>query len=245
MVIKTNTLKLDILAIAAHPDDVELSCSGTILKHIDSGNSCGILDLTKGELGTRGSAAERVAEAQASASILGLSYRENLGMKDGFIEYSEINLQRIISKIRMTRPEIVLLNAPRDRHPDHGNASKLSRDACYYSGLSKFRTTHQLIDQQPWRPKCVYYYIQDYTLEPDFVVDVSPFLDRKFESIMAFKTQFFEQGMSGPQTPISGKEFMDYLKARMQQWGRPIGADYAEGFVADRTIGINDLFALS
>ena len=245
MVIKTNTLKLDILAIAAHPDDVELSCSGTILKHIDSGNSCGILDLTKGELGTRGSAAERVAEAQASASILGLSYRENLGMKDGFVEYSEINLQRIISKIRMTRPEIVLLNAPRDRHPDHGNASKLSRDACYYSGLSKFRTTHQLIAQQPWRPKCVYYYIQDYTLEPDFVVDVSPFLDRKFESIMAFKTQFFEQGMSGPQTPISGKEFMDYLKARMQQWGRPIGADYAEGFVADRTIGINDLFALS
>jgi len=245
MVIKTNTLKLDILAIAAHPDDVELSCSGTILKHIDSGNSCGILDLTKGELGTRGSAAERVAEAQASASILGLSYRENLGMKDGFIEYSEINLQRIISKIRMTRPEIVLLNAPRDRHPDHGNASKLSRDACYYSGLSKFRTTHQLIDQQPWRPKCVYYYIQDYTLEPDFVVDVSPFLDRKFESIMAFKTQFFEQGMSGPQTPISGKEFMDYLKARMQQWGRPIDADYAEGFIADRTIGISDLFALT
>jgi len=245
MVIKTNTLKLDILAIAAHPDDVELSCSGTILKHIDSGNSCGILDLTKGELGTRGSAAERVAEAEASASILGLSYRENLGMKDGFIEYSEINLQRIISKIRMTRPEIVLLNAPRDRHPDHGNASKLSRDACYYSGLSKFRTTHQLIAQQPWRPKCVYYYIQDYTLEPDFVVDVSPFLDRKFESIMAFKTQFFEQGMSGPQTPISGKEFMDYLKARMQQWGRPIGADYAEGFVADRTIGISDLFALT
>jgi len=245
MVIKTNTLKLDILAIAAHPDDVELSCSGTILKHIDSGNSCGILDLTKGELGTRGSAAERVAEAEASASILGLSYRENLGMKDGFIEYSEINLQRIISKIRMTRPEIVLLNAPRDRHPDHGNASKLSRDACYYSGLSKFRTTHQLIAQQPWRPKCVYYYIQDYTLEPDFVVDVSPFLDRKFESIMAFKTQFFEQGMSGPQTPISGKEFMDYLKARMQQWGRPIGADYAEGFIADRTIGISDLFALT
>ncbi len=238
-------MKLDILAIAAHPDDVELSCSGTLLKHIDAGKSCGILDLTKGELGTRGSATERVAEAMASAKIVGLDYRENLGMKDGFIEYSEINLKRIISKIRLTQPEIVLANAPRDRHPDHGNASKLTRDACFYAGLTKYQTLHELEAQKPWRPKCLYYYIQDYTLEPDFVIDVSPYVEKKFESIMAFRTQFFEDGMTGPQTPISGQDFMDYLKARMQQWGRPVGADYAEGFLADRTIGINDLFALT
>jgi len=238
-------LKLDILAIAAHPDDVELSCAGTILKHIDAGKKAGILDLTKGELGTRGSASERVKESQASADILGLSYRENLGMKDGFIEYSEVNLNRIITKIRLTQPEIVLANTPIDRHPDHGNASKLTRDACFYAGLSKYKTTHELEEQEAWRPKRVYFYIQDYTLEPDFVIDVSPYVDKKFESIMAFKTQFFETGMTGPQTPISGQDFMDYLKSRMQQWGRPIGAKYAEGFIADKTIGINNLFDLS
>jgi len=234
--------KLDILAIAAHPDDVELSCAGTLLKHIDEGHRVGVIDLTKGELGSRGSASLRIKEANASASILGLAYRDNLGMSDGFIAYTKTNLNLIIEAIRKTQPEIVLLNAPRDRHPDHGNASKLARDACFYAGLSKWKLP--LSQYEHWRPKQVYYYIQDYTLEPDFVIDVSKYVDLKFESIAAFKSQFFEEHMSGPQTPISGQDFMEYLKSRMRMWGRSINAEYAEGFLTDRTPGIQSLFEL-
>jgi len=237
--------KLDILAIAAHPDDVELSCSATLVKHIFTGKKAGIVDLTRGELGTRGTGELRLLEAAESAKILGLTYRDNLAMKDGFIEYSEENLLKIIKQIRHTQPEIVLANAPRDRHPDHGNASKLTRDACFYSGLLKYETEWEGHPQKPWRPNVLYYYIQDFSLEPDFIVDVSEYVDQKFESIMAFRSQFYEEGMEGPQTPISGQDFLDYLKSRMIQWGRPIGAQYGEGFLVDRTIGINDLFDLT
>lgn len=238
--------KLDILAVAAHPDDIELSCAGTIAKHIAGGKKCGILDLTQGELGTRGSAKLRLEESAKSAEILGLVYRHNLGMKDGFVEYSEENISKIITQVRLTKPEIVLANAPKDRHPDHGNASKLTRDACFYAGLQKYKTKWEGISQEAWRPKVLYYYIQDFSLEPDFIVDVSEeHVEQKFKSIMAFRSQFYEEGMEGPQTPISGQDFMDYLKARMIQWGRPIGATYGEGFLVDRTIGINDLFDLS
>lgn len=235
--------KLDILAIAAHPDDVELSCAATLLKHKAGGKKIGILDLTKGELGTRGSGRLRMEEAEESAKILGLDYRHNLGLKDGYVEYSESNLMKIAEQIRQTRPEIVLANAPRDRHPDHGNASKLIRDACFYAGLQKY--VGALTTSKAWRPKTLYYYIQDFNLEPDFVIDVSEYTDQKFKSIMAFKSQFYETGMTGPQTPISGKDFLDYLKSRMRVWGRSIGAEYAEGFITDRTIGVNDLFDLT
>lgn len=234
--------KLDILAIAAHPDDVELSCAATLLKHKAKGKKIGILDLTKGELGTRGSGILRLEESAESAKILGLDYRHNLGLKDGFVEYSESNLMQIAEQVRQTRPEIVLANAPIDRHPDHGNASKLIRDACFYAGLQKYIGAQS--GTEAWRPKSLYYYIQDYNLEPDFVIDVSDYVDGKFESIMAFKSQFYEIGMTGPSTPISGKDFLDYLKSRMKVWGRVIGADFAEGFIVDRTIGINDLFDL-
>jgi bacillithiol biosynthesis deacetylase BshB1 len=237
----TKDIKLDILAIAAHPDDIELSCAGTILKHIDKGYNAGILDLTKGELGTRGSASIRMNESAESAGILGLTYRQNLGMSDGFIEYSKSNLNLIITEIRRTKPEIVLLNAPRDRHPDHGNASKLERDACFYAGLANWKLKNNL---SHWRPKSIYFYIQDYALEPDFVIDVSSFVEKKFNSILAFKSQFFAKDMEGPQTPISGKDFIDYLKSRMRTWGRSINVDYAEGFLVDRTIGVDSLFDL-
>jgi len=236
--------KLDILAIAVHPDDVELSCAATLIKHKRQGKKTGILDLTKGELGTRGSAHLRMEESRESARILDLDYRKNLGMKDGFVDYSESSIIKIVREIRRTRPKIVLANAPFDRHPDHGNASKLIRDACFYSGLEKFKTTdHEGLEH--WRPKVLYYYIQDYNLEPDFLVDVSQYVEEKFECILAFKSQFFSEGMDGPTTPISGKDFLDYLRSRMKVWGRVIGAEYAEGFIVDRTIGVTDLFDLT
>lgn len=235
--------KLDILAIAVHPDDVELSCAATLVKHKSNGNKIGILDLTKGELGTRGNAMLRMEESNDSGKVLKLDYRQNLGMKDGFVDYSEISIMKIVREIRKTKPEIVLANAPFDRHPDHGNASKLVRDACFYAGLKKYRTNDSLI-QDSWRPKALYYYIQDYNLKPDFLIDVSDYVDQKFDSILAFKSQFFQEGMEGPSTPISGKDFLEYLKSRMRVWGRVIGADYAEGFIVDRTIGINSLFDL-
>jgi len=235
--------KLDILAIAVHPDDVELSCAATLIKHKNQGKKTGILDLTKGELGTRGSAHLRMDESKESARILQLDYRKNLGFKDGFVDYSEASISKIVREIRRTKPEIVLANAPFDRHPDHGNASKLIRDACFYSGLQKYKT-NDADNVEQWRPKVLYYYIQDYNLEPDFLVDVSDHVDQKFESILAFKSQFFQEGMDGPTTPISGQDFLEYLKSRMRVWGRAIGAEYAEGFIVDRTIGINDLFDL-
>lgn len=237
------SIKLDILAIAAHPDDVELSCAATLVKHKAAGKRIGILDLTKGELGTRGSASQRLKESEASAQVLGLDYRHNLGFKDGYVEYSENNLWQIAKIVRETSPEIVLANAPKDRHPDHGNASKLIRDACFYAGLLKYQHTSGSLP--PWRPKAMYYYIQDFNLQPDFVIDVSDYVDVKFKSIKAFKSQFFEEGMTGPATPISGEGFMDYLKSRMRVWGRGIGAEYGEGFLVDRTIGIRDLFDLT
>lgn len=238
-----DNIKLDILAIAAHPDDIELSCAGTLIKHIDEGYRAGILDLTKGELGTRGSASIRMQESAESARIMGLSYRENLGMSDGYIEYSKANLNLIIAEIRRTKPEVVLLNAPKDRHPDHGNASKLGRDACFYSGLVNWKLRGSNINI-PWRPQSIYYYIQDYSLDPDFLIDVSPYVDKKFKSIFAFKSQFYDENMDGPKTPISGKDFMDYLRSRMRTWGRPINAEYAEGFLVDRVIGVKSFFDL-
>jgi len=236
--------KLDILAIGVHPDDVELSSTGTLLKHIDMGKKVGILDLTRGELGTRGSAESRDEEAADSARIMGIDVRENVAMADGFFTHTEENLRKIITVLRKYQPDIVLANAISDRHPDHGRAAKLTSDACYLSGLVKIETTADDKPQDKWRPKAFYHYIQDYYHAPDFVIDITPYIEKKIEAIMAYKTQFYNPDSKEPQTPISSKAFLDFLYARAQEMGRPAGFKYAEGFNVVRTPGINDLFDL-
>ncbi len=237
-------MSVDILAIGVHPDDVELSCSGTLLKHIALGKTAGILDLTLGELGTRGSAEIRTQEAMASAKILGVSFREQLTMADGFFENNESHIKQIITVLRKHQPSIVLCNAVSDRHPDHGRAAKLIADACFYSGLSKIETSINGNQQQAWRPKAVYHYIQDQYIHPDFVIDVSEVADTKRKAIMAFSSQFFDPRSSEPQTPISSPEFLESLFAKMSIWGRAIEVKYAEGFTVNRYPGVNNLFDL-
>lgn len=237
-------MKLDILAIGVHPDDVELSCAGTILKHIELGKTVGILDLTLGELGTRGNATIRTQEAMRAASILGVSVREQLNMADGFFENNEANQRLIIEVIRKYQPELILCNAISDRHPDHGRAAKLTTDACFYSGLLKVETKENTTTQKPWRPKAVYHYIQDNFIEPDFVIDVTAYNDKKMESIMAYSSQFFDPNSKEPQTPISSKNFIDYINAKARLFGRSINVDFAEGFTVNRYIGVNNLFDL-
>ncbi len=238
-------MKLDILAIGVHPDDVELSCCGTLLKHIDLGYSVGLLDLTKGELGTRGSATLRTQEAMASLKIMGASIREQLDLPDGFFTQTQENVTKVIKVLRKYRPEIVFANALDDRHPDHGRAAKLTADACFLSGLIRIETIGD--DGQPqaeWRPKAVYHYIQDRALKPDFVIDISQFVDKKFECIMAFSSQFFNPLSSEPLTPISSQSFLNSVKGKDATFGRYIGVNYAEGFNATRTTGVNDVFDL-
>jgi bacillithiol biosynthesis deacetylase BshB1 len=237
-------MKLDILAIGVHPDDVELSCAGTILKHIELGKTVGILDLTLGELGTRGNATLRTQEAMRAASILGVSVREQLNMADGFFENNEANQRLIIEVIRKYQPELILCNAISDRHPDHGRAAKLTADACFYSGLLKVETKENNTIQKPWRPKAVYHYIQDNFIEPDFVIDVTAYNDKKMESIMAYSSQFFDPNSKEPQTPISSKNFIDYINAKARLFGRSINVDFAEGFTVNRYMGVNNLFDL-
>lgn len=237
-------MKVDILAFAAHPDDIEISCAGTLLKSISEGKTVAIVDLTQGELGTRGTIETRYAEAADASQILGISARVNLKMRDGFFTHSEENLKAIIEQIRHFQPTIVLANSITDRHPDHGRASKLVADACFYSGLPKIETTLNGVSQQAHRPKSVYHYIQDRHITPDFVVDVTPFVAKKMEAILAFKTQFFNPDSTEPKTPISGEEFHDFLLARMREFGRPAGVEFAEGFTASRLVAVRSLFDL-
>jgi len=236
-------MKLDILAIAAHPDDVELSASGTILRSVNQGKKVGVLDLTKGELGTRGTPESRAEEAKRASEILGLSARANVGLPDGFLANVQEQQLAIIPFIRKYRPDIVLANAVADRHPDHGMGAKLIAKSCFLSGLRAIATNDETgLDQEAWRPRAVYHFIQDRYLHPDFVVDISPFWEKKKEAIQAFATQFFTgEDDEEPQTPISTPEFMKFLEARAREYGRIIGAEYGEGFVADRTVGITDL----
>ena len=239
-------MKLDILAIGVHPDDVELSCTGTLLRHIDLGFSVGLLDLTKGELGTRGNAQIRTEEATEAARLLGAKVREQLDLRDGFFTNTEENLLKIIRIIRQYRPEIILANAIEDRHPDHGRAAKLTAEACFLSGLLKIETVdNQGFAQKPWRPKVVYHYIQDRALKPDFAVDISQYVERKFEIISAYKSQFHDPLSVEPKTPISGSDFMDAIKGKDSVYGRYIGVQFAEGFNVGRTIGVNNLFDLT
>lgn len=238
-------MKLDILAFAAHPDDVELSCSGTILKHMAQGKKTGVIDITSGELGTRGNSELRLKEAEKATQILQLSARENLGFADGFFINDKMHQMEIIKRIRYYKPEIVLCNAIQDRHPDHGRAAKLVSEACFFSGLIKMETEFNGGRQDVWRPKAVYHYIQDRYIKPDFVVDISGFFEKKQEAILAFSSQFYNSESDEPDTPISGPEFMDFIKARASDFGRPIGVKYAEGFTVERYIGVNNLFDLN
>jgi N-acetylglucosamine malate deacetylase 1 len=237
-------MNLDILAFGAHPDDVELSASGTLINHIKRGYKCGVVDLTNGELGTRGTAETRKSEAEAASKIMGLLVRENLNMADGFFQNDKTHKLEIVRMIRKYRPQIVLCNAVSDRHPDHGRGSDLIRDAVFLSGLLKVETIDSGIKQETWRPSAVYHYIQDRFIRPDFVVDISEVWEQKMESVLAYKTQFYQPGSLEPETAISTKEFLDFLKGRAIEFGRPAGYQYAEGFTVERTPGISDFFSL-
>lgn len=237
-------MKLDILAIGVHPDDVELSCAGTLLRHIDLGYKVGLLDLTLGELGTRGSAEIRTQEAMVSALLMGALIREQLDIEDGFFTHTQANLLKIIHIIRKYQPEIVFANALEDRHPDHGRAAILIADASFLSGLVKIETHEQGEIQAAWRPKNVYHYIQDRALKPDFAVDISDYMEKKFACIMAFKSQFFDPLSIEPVSPISSQSFLDSIKGKDSVYGRYIGCNYAEGFNVSRVIGVKDIFDL-
>ncbi|MBU3024673.1 bacillithiol biosynthesis deacetylase BshB1 [Zobellia galactanivorans] len=236
-------MKLDILAFGAHPDDVELGAGATIAKAIANGKKVGIVDLTRGELGTRGSAEIRDSEAAAAAKVLGVVARENLGFADGFFVNDRAHQLEIIKMVRKYRPEIVLCNAIDDRHIDHGKGSKLVSDACFLSGLIKIETRLDDADdvQAQWRPKVVYHYIQWKNLEPDFVVDVSGYIAKKTEAILAYSSQFHDPKSKEPETPISSKNFIDSVNYRARDLGRLIGVDYAEGFTVERFVGVNNI----
>lgn len=234
-------MKLDLLAFAAHPDDVEISCSGTIIKHIQMGYKVGVIDLTQGELGTRGTFKTRKEESIKASQILGIHQRENLKMEDGFFEPSEINKRKIISSIRKYQPKIVLANSIKDRHPDHAKASSLVSEACFLSGLPKITTELKGSAQDSWRPEAVYHYIQDYYIEPDFIVDISNQIELKLEAIKAYKTQFYDPKSTEPETPISGEDFIEFIKARARNFGRLIKTEYAEGFTVEVPMKIQDI----
>lgn len=237
-------MKLDILVFAVHPDDAELGCSGTILKHIAAGRKVGIVDLTRGELGTRGTAETRDAEAAKSAAILGLHARENLQMRDGFFKNDEEHQLEVIRMVRKYKPEIILSNALHDRHPDHGRAGDLVNDAVFLSGLSKITTELNGEQQVPWRPEMVLQYIQDRYIEPDILIDVTDFWEKKMEAIHAFSTQFFNPDNDDQVTYISSPEFLKVIDARARDLGKYIGAKYAEGFTSRKYLGVDNLFQL-
>lgn len=247
--LETPFMQVDILAIGVHPDDVELSSCGTLLRHAEQGYTFGLLDLTRGELGSRGSGEIRTREALEAAQKMGAKFRENLDLPDGFMQYDEATLRKIITVLRRCRPKIVLANALDDRHPDHGRSAKIVADACFYSGLIKIETMGD--DGQPqekWRPKALYHYIQDRNRKPDFVVDISDHLTKKMEIIRCYRSQFDDheenEYSKEVKTPISGKDFMAFIEAKGRSFGREAGYDFAEGFEASRYPGVKDLFDL-
>jgi len=232
-------MKLDILAIAAHPDDVELACSGTVIRHVRMGKKVGIVDLTRGELGTRGDVSTRDRESAEASKILGIAVRENLNLKDGFLNEDEASFLKIIGAIRKFQPDIILCNADSDRHPDHGIAGKLVSRACFLSGLIKIET-----GQPAWRPTVVYHYIQDRFIHPHVVIDISDVFEERMKSILAYKSQFFDPDNKEPVTPIATFEFMENLKGRALQFGRLINVQYGEGFTVERPVGAKSLTGL-
>ncbi len=234
-------MKLDILAFGAHPDDVELGCGATLAKEISTGKKVGVVDLTRGELGTRGSAEIRDKEAAKAAEILGVSVRENLRFKDGFFVNDEKHQLEIIKMIRKYKPEIVICNAIDDRHIDHGKGSKLVSDACFLSGLRRIETSLDEKVQTEWRPKLVYHYIQWKNIEPDFVVDVSGFIQKKIDAVMAYSSQFYDPNSKEPVSPIATKNFTESIEYRAKDLGRLVFVDYAEGFTVERYVAVNSL----
>lgn len=236
-------MKIDILAFGVHPDDVELGCSGTLISCVHEGKKAAVIDLTRGELGTRGSADIRDVEAATAAKVMGLHARENLQMADGFFENNEHNIRKVITVIRKYQPEIVLCNAPDDRHPDHGRSSKLVSDAAFLSGLRKIETTYENELQVAWRPKYVFHYIQDRYLKPDFVFDISQFHARKIDAILCYSTQFNTTNKSEPETYISSPDFIGVIKARALMLGKRIGVKYAEGYISAKMCGIKSFDA--
>jgi bacillithiol biosynthesis deacetylase BshB1 len=237
-------MKLDILAIGAHPDDVELSCAATLAKEVANGKKVGVLDLTRGELGTRGSAEMRDEEAAAAAKILGLSVRENLKLADGFFRNDRETQVKIIEMLRKYQPEIVFCNAIRDRHIDHGRGSTLVSHACFLSGLMKIETEVDGKKQEKWRPKHVYHYIQWENVKPDFVVDVTGFIEKKKEAVLAYKSQFYDEKNEEWNTPISSMNFKESVDYRARDLGRLIGTEYGEGFTAERFPAVDSIFDL-
>lgn len=238
-------MKLNILAFGVHPDDVELSCAGTLMAHIDQGYKVGIVDLTRGELGTRGTPELRLVEAQNAGEIIGVEVRNNLGMRDGFFKNDEAHQLQIIEQIRQYQPDIVLANATEDRHPDHGRSAELVRDAFFLSGLRMIETKDADNNiQEPWRPRLLLHYIQDRWLNPDIVVDISPYIDRKIEAVKAFSSQFYDPNSNEPATYIASKSFFDSIPARAKEAGRASGFEYAEGFTSAKFLGIKDLNTL-
>ncbi|MFL0162941.1 bacillithiol biosynthesis deacetylase BshB1 [Aquirufa salirivi] len=238
-------MKLDILVMAAHPDDAELACSGTIVSQIQQGKKVGIVDFTRGELGTRGTPEIRIAESAASTAILGIHARENLGIRDGFFRNDEESQLKLIQVIRKYQPDIVLANALEDRHPDHGKGAQLAIDACFLSGLRKIETQdEQGNSQAAWRPKHVFHYIQDRYINPDFVIDISAHWDIKEQSIRAFKSQFFDPNSTEPDSYISSPDFLEFIRARSMEMGHKIGVKYGEGYQSQRTMGLDGFEAI-
>jgi len=237
-------MKLDILVLSAHPDDAELGCGGTIIQASARGQKVGIIDFTRGELGTRGTVAIRDQEAARAAEIMGVAVRENMNFRDGFFVNDEHHQTLLIQKIRKYQPDIVLAAAPVDRHPDHARASELIVEACFLAGLRKIETEDNSSTQEPWRPKALYHFIQSVLLKPDFVVDVSEYWDTKMEAIKAFQSQFFNHSGDEPETYISNPRFLRMVEARGIELGHSIGANYGEGFLTDRNLGVKDLFDL-
>jgi N-acetylglucosamine malate deacetylase 1 len=238
-------LKLDVLVLSVHPDDAELGCAGTILKHIAAGRKVGIVDLTMGELGTRGSAVIREQEAAAAAQTLGLQVRENLGLPDGFFQNSKEYQLKVIGAIRKYQPEIIITNAFHDRHPDHGRASELVEASAFLSGLRKIETYFNSELQEAWRPRLVLHFIQDNYIRPDILVDVTAYWDQKVESINAYRSQFHNPEWQGePQTYISSPEFIKVIEARAREFGKSIQVTYAEGFTSKKILGVDSLFDL-
>jgi len=230
--------KLDILAFGVHPDDVELGCSGTILASVAEGKKVGIIDLTQGELGTRGTVETRKTEAADAAKVLKVAVRENLEMADGFFKNDESHQRKVIEAIRKYRPEIVLCNSIEDRHPDHGRSAQLVEDAAFLSGLRKIETFAEGEKQQEWRPKYIFHYIQDRFLQPDFVFDISDFIEEKMKSVLCYKTQFYNPDLNEPETYISSPEFFESVKARAMMLGKRIGVKYGEGYITRKMVGI-------
>lgn len=237
-------MKLDILAFGVHPDDVELGCAGTIMAAIDQGKKVGIVDLTRGELGTRGTPTTRTQEAAAAAKIMGVDVRENLDMADGFFVNDEAHQRKIIALIRKYQPDVILANAPEDRHPDHGRSAKLVSDAAFLSGLRKVETIHDGTTQQAWRPAYTFHYIQDRFIQPSFVIDITKYMDRKIEAVLAYGTQFNSTDTSEPQTYISSPQFLETVKARALMLGKRIGVGYAEGYITEKIIGFSNFDAI-